>query len=64
MSMANGDEASGFIVNETAQELSLRPDGGALTTFAKSDIVDRRPSTLSAVPDDLQKDMSVATWST
>ena len=53
------DEVSGFVINETAGSLTLRMEGGIVDEFAADQILDRRESTVSAMPDDLQEQMSV-----
>ena len=58
-SLASQEEASGFVISDTAESLTLRMEGGIVAEFRKDEIVDRRTSTVSAMPDDLQEQMSV-----
>ena len=53
------EEVSGFVINETAEAVTLRMEGGIVDEFAVDQIRDRRESTVSAMPDDLQEQMSV-----
>lgn len=53
------DEVSGFVINETDGAVTLRMEGGIVDEFAADQILDRRESTVSAMPDDLQEQMSV-----
>ena len=53
------DEVSGFVINETDAAVTLRMEGGIVDEFAVDQILDRRESTVSAMPDDLQEQMSV-----
>ena len=57
--LANQEEVSGFVLSDTAESLTLRMEGGIVAEFRKDEIVDRRESTVSAMPDDLQEQMSV-----
>lgn len=58
-SLASHDEVSGFVIDETGGSVTLRMEGGIVSEFRKGDILDRRQSTVSAMPDDLQEQMSV-----
>ena len=49
----------GFIVNETADTVTLRMEGGVVADYSKSEITDRRTSAISAMPSDLQEQMTV-----
>ncbi len=53
------DEVSGFVINESDEAVTLRMEGGIVDEFAPDQILDRRESTVSAMPDDLQEQMSV-----
>ena len=59
LSLARQDEVSGFVVSETEQTVTLRMEGGILAEFPQGEILERRVSTVSAMPDDLQEQMSV-----
>lgn len=59
LSLARQDEVSGFVVSETEQTVTLRMEGGIVADFAQEEILERRTSTVSAMPDDLQEQMSV-----
>ncbi len=59
LSLARQDEVSGFVVSETEQTVTLRMEGGIVADFAQEEILERRVSTVSAMPDDLQEQMSV-----
>ena len=58
-SLASQEEASGFVIDETGGSVTLRMEGGIVSEFPKDEILDRRQSTVSAMPDDLQEQMSV-----
>ena len=57
--LAGNELVSGIVVNETAGAVTLRMEGGAAADYAKQDILSRRESSVSAMPDDLQEQMSV-----
>ena len=57
--LAGNELVSGIVVNETADKVTLRMEGGAAADYAKQDILSRRESSVSAMPDDLQEQMSV-----
>ncbi len=57
--LENREEASGFVVSETDASVTLRMEGGVVAEYPKSGIVDRRMSSVSAMPADLQEQMSV-----
>ena len=59
LSLARNDEVSGFVVSETDQTVTLRMEGGIVAEFSQAEIVERRASTVSAMPDDLQEQVSV-----
>ena len=59
LSLADRDEASGFVISETAGAVTLRMEGGIVADFSLGEILLRRKSTVSAMPDDLQEQMSV-----
>ncbi len=56
--LKNGDEAFGLIVNETADEISVKAQTGIVTKFRKSDISKREKQKLSIMPTGLQQAMS------
>ena len=58
-SLASQEEVSGFVIDETGGSVTLRMEGGIVSEFPKDQILDRRLSTVSAMPDDLQEQMSV-----
>ena len=57
--LRDGREVSGFILGETPDKLTLRLEGGVLSEFERSDVMERRESSLSAMPSDLQRQISV-----
>ncbi len=57
--LADNELVSGIVVNETAGKVTLRMEGGVVADYAKQDILSRRESSVSAMPDDLQEQMSV-----
>ncbi len=57
--LAGNELVSGIVVNETAGSVTLRMEGGVVADYAKQDILSRRESSVSAMPDDLQEQMSV-----
>ena len=57
--LADSQEVSGFVVDESGDSVTLRMEGGILSEFPKDQIVERRESAVSAMPDDLQEQMSV-----
>ena len=59
LSLSGQDEASGFVISETDDTVTLRMEGGIVAEFRKQQILDRRKSSVSAMPDDLQEQMSV-----
>ncbi len=59
LEMADAAEVSGFAVSETDVSVTLRMEGGVVAEFLVSRILDRRKSAVSAMPDDLQEQMSV-----
>ena len=59
LSLVGGDEVSGFAISETAGSVTLRMEGGIVNEFEKDRIFERRESSVSAMPDDLQEQMSV-----
>jgi putative membrane-bound dehydrogenase-like protein len=58
LQLKNGDDASGLIVSETADELALKAVGGIVTRYKKSDIASRTQQKLSLMPADLQRTMT------
>jgi putative membrane-bound dehydrogenase-like protein len=55
---ASGDEISGALKGETAEELIVQDAGGNKHHLRKTDIKERRASTLSLMPDGLQAGLS------
>ncbi len=58
-SLASQEEVSGFVISDTAGSVTLRMEGGIVDEFRQDEILDRRKSAVSAMPDDLQEQMSV-----
>jgi putative heme-binding domain-containing protein len=56
--LKNGDEVSGLIASETADELAVKSIGGIVTRYHKTDILKRTKQTLSIMPAGLQQTMS------
>jgi putative membrane-bound dehydrogenase-like protein len=56
--LKNGDDASGLLVSETADELAIKAVGGIVSRYKKSDVTARTQQRLSLMPADLQKTMS------
>lgn len=59
LALGTGEEVSGFVLDESGDSMTLRMEGGIVSAFPKDQIVGRRTSTVSAMPDDLQEQMSV-----
>ncbi len=59
LTLASSEGVSGFVINETGDTITLRLEGGIADEFAVDQVVARRESTVSAMPDDLQEQMSV-----
>lgn len=59
LTLASSEEVSGFVINETGDTTTLRLEGGIVDEFAVDQVVARRESAVSAMPDDLQEQMSV-----
>lgn len=59
LTLAGNQEVEGFIVNETAGTVTLRMEGGVVADYSMSEITDRRTSAISAMPSDLQEQMTV-----
>lgn len=57
-SLESGEDVSGFVISDTADSLTVRMEGGIVAEFRQDEILDRRRSTVSAMPDDLQGQMS------
>jgi putative heme-binding domain-containing protein len=56
--LKNGDEATGLITSETADEIVLKTQTGISTHYQKNDIAKRTKSNLSLMPSGLQQAMS------
>ena len=59
LALADHEEASGFVIDDSGDSLTLRMEGGVVAAFPKDRIVGRRASAVSAMPDDLQEQMTV-----
>ena len=59
LTLRDSREVSGFIVSETPVAVTLQMQGGVVSDFAKSEVLARGASSLSAMPSDLQRQMSV-----
>ncbi len=59
LTLRDGREVSGFIVSETADAVTLHMQAGVVSDFARSEVLARRASPLSAMPSDLQRQMTV-----
>lgn len=57
--LSSNEEVSGFVIDESGGSVTLRMEGGIVSEFPKDTIVGRRKSSVSAMPDDLQEQMSV-----
>jgi putative membrane-bound dehydrogenase-like protein len=58
VTLKNGDDANGLIVNDTADEIALKTVEGIVTRYKKSDIASRAQQKLSIMPAGLQQTMS------
>ena len=56
--MKDGNEASGLLANETADEVAIKTVGGIVTRYRKSDITNRTKQKVSVMPEGLQKTMT------
>ena len=59
LELEDGDQVTGFIVSETSEKMTVRSEGGIVTDYLLSDIIDRHEMSNSAMPADLQLLMSV-----
>lgn len=59
LSLGTSEEVSGFVLDESGGSVTLRMEGGSVAAFPAAEIVERRKSSVSAMPDDLQEQMSV-----
>lgn len=59
ITLKNGDDATGLIVNETSEELALKAVGGIVTRYRKSDIATRTQQKVSIMPAGLQQTLSL-----
>ena len=57
--LAGQEEVSGFVISETEDAVTLRMEGGVVSEFARAAVLERWESSVSAMPDDLQEQMSV-----
>jgi putative heme-binding domain-containing protein len=58
-SLSGQEEVSGFVISDAAGTITLRMEGGIVAEYQRDEILDRRRSSVSAMPDDLQEQMSV-----
>ena len=58
LALADQEEVSGFVISETEDAVTLRMEGGVVSEFPQSAVLDRRESSVSAMPGDLQEQMS------
>lgn len=56
--LRNGDEMTGLLASETAEEISLKTQNGIVTAIKKSDIADRKKLSASIMPSGLQQAMT------
>jgi putative heme-binding domain-containing protein len=59
ITLKNGDDASGLLVNETPDELALKTVGGIVTRYRKTDVATRTQQKVSIMPAGLQQTMSL-----
>ena len=57
LTLSGSEEASGFVISETEESLTLRMEGGIVSEYPKGRVFERRKSAVSAMPDDLQEQM-------
>jgi putative heme-binding domain-containing protein len=57
--LEDGSELLGLLVSETADTITMRLEGGAVTEYPAEDVVDRHQSLLSPMPTDLQNQISL-----
>ncbi len=55
----DGQEVFGFVEDESGPFIRLRTEGGIVDEIPKARVTDRRVSSVSAMPDDLQEQLSV-----
>ena len=60
ISLKNGNSAAGVVDSETATSITLRDPAGARTTLQRTDIIRMEASEVSAMPEGLEKSISVA----
>jgi putative membrane-bound dehydrogenase-like protein len=58
ITLKDGNEASGLLVNETPDELAIKTVGGIVTRYRKSEITNRTKHKVSLMPEGLQKTMT------
>jgi putative heme-binding domain-containing protein len=58
ITLKDGNEASGLLVNETPDEVAIKSTGGIVTRYRKGDIATRTKQKLSLMPEGLQKTMT------
>ncbi len=59
LTLSSQEEVSGFVIDESGGSVTLRMEGGIVSEFPKAEVLERRVSTVSAMPDDLQEQMNV-----
>jgi putative membrane-bound dehydrogenase-like protein len=60
LTLKDGQQLSGLLISETADKITLRLDGGAVTEYAPDEVAEKRESLLSPMPADLQRQIGVA----
>ncbi len=55
LTLSGSEDASGFVISETEESLTLRMEGGIVSEYPKERVLERRKSAVSAMPDDLQE---------
>jgi putative membrane-bound dehydrogenase-like protein len=58
ITLKDGNEASGLVVNETPDELAIKTVGGIITRYRKNEITSRTKQKVSLMPEGLQKTMT------
>jgi putative heme-binding domain-containing protein len=56
--LKNGDDVTGLVASETADELAVKAAGGTVTRYKKSDIASRAQLKTSLMPSNLQQTMT------
>jgi len=58
LELSNGEEVSGLLVSETADEIAMKAVGGIVTRYKKSDVTRRTQQNVSLMPSGLQQAMT------